>query len=294
MTGLARRNRRGSTRWPELLLLPLLASCQVPVEPVLVDGAQRFHPPAVYQLWWDMVAACSGIQGSLAAVRWYVVPDAQTVEVRGDRYAGYWSSAGNAIVLAEAAMYDGSLVRHEMLHAATGDAGHRRSDFLGRCGGVVVCDQRCISEAGALPPLDATTPRVGADLLEVDVVVTPRSPSLAAYGGYFTMTITARNPWGNPIAVRLTPAGDGGPGLSFRYQFTRGGGVGVFADRVFDDGVTRFGPGEIKRRVYDFRIVGTGDETLKGGLQLGTYEFLGAYGDNWAAAPATVTLSAAP
>jgi hypothetical protein len=191
-------------------------------------------------------------------------------------------------------MFDGSLVRHEMLHAVTGDAGHSRSAYLSRCGGVVVCDQRCIDEAGSLPPLEATVPRVGSDLLEVDVVVTPQSPSLAAYGGWFTMTVTARNPWNNPIAVRLLPAGDGGPALSFRYQFTRGGGLGVFADRAFDEGVTRFAPGETKRRVYDFRIVGSDDQALGGALQLGTYAFLGAFGDNWATAPATVTLSAAP
>lgn len=283
-----------SIRLAELLLLPLLVACEVPVAPVLVDGAQRFEPPPVYQLWWDMVAACSGSRASMSGVSWYVVPGASTVEVRGDRYAGYWSSAGNAIVLAEGAMFDGSLIRHEMLHAVTGDAGHPRAAFLAGCGGVVVCDQRCIAEAGTLPPLDASVPRVGSDLLEVDVVVTPQSPSLATYGGRFTVTITARNPWNNPIAVRLTPAGDGGPALSFRYQFTRGGGLGVFADRAFDDGVTRFAPGETKRRVYDFRIVGTDAQALGGGLQLGTYAFLGAFGDNWATAPATVTLSAVP
>jgi hypothetical protein len=283
-----------SWRWSELALLPLLLACAVPVEPVLVDGAERFEPPPAYQLWWDMVTACSGRNRPIASVRWYMVPGAQTVEVRGDRYAGYWSSAGNAIVLAEAAVLDGPLVRHEMLHSLIEDAGHPRSEFLGRCGGVVVCDQRCVSEAGTLPPLDATMPRLGSDVLEVDVIVTPTTPSLVSYGGYFTMTVTARNPWDNPIAVRLAPAIDGGPGLSFRYQFTRGGGVGVFGDRALDDGVTRFAPGEVKRRVYDFRIVGTGEQTLGGALQLGTYEFLGAYGDNWAAAPAMVTLSAAP
>jgi hypothetical protein len=294
MRARARPKGLRSIRLAELMLLPLLVACEVPVAPVLVDGAQRFEPPPVYHLWWDMVTACSGSRASLSGVQWYVVPGASTVEVRGDRFAGYWSSAGNAIVLAEAAMFDGSLVRHEMLHSITSDAAHPRGAFLGRCGGVVVCDHRCVSEAGALPPLDATMPRLGADVLEVDVVVTPASPSLASYGGWFTMTITARNPWNNPIAVRLTPSGDGGPAMSFRYQFTRGGGVGVFADRVLDEGVTRFAPGETKRRVYDFRIVGDGTAALGGGLASGTYAFLGAFGDNWATAPATVTLSAVP
>jgi hypothetical protein len=257
---------------------------------VLVDGAERFEPPPVYDLWWEMVSACSGEGAPLSRVKWYVVPGASTVAVHGDHYAGYWSEAGNAIVLAEASMLDGSLVRHEMLHSLIEQVGHSRSNFLGRCGGVVACDQRCVGDAGALPPLDGTTARVGADLLEVDVQLIPVTPSPALFGGHFAIVVTARNPWSTPLAIRLTAPADGGGLASFRYQFTRGGGVGVFADPVLDDGVTRFAPGETKRRIYDFRIAGPGETPVGGALPSGTYEIVGGYGDNWADAAATVTI----
>jgi hypothetical protein len=279
-----------SVRWSALPLLALLAACESPAAPALADGAQPFDPPPVYQLWWSMVRECSGRSAPLSSVSWYVVPGANTVEVEGERYAGYWSSSGNAIVLAEAAMLDGPLVRHEMLHSLVQDAGHARRHFLERCGGVVVCERRCVAEAEPLPPVPASMPRVGPDVLDVGIVVSTTAPSLASHGGYFTVTVTAHNPWNNPIVVRLPPPGDNGPSVSFRYEFAGGGGAGDFADRAFDDGVTRFAPGETKRRVYDFHVVGPGESPLNGGLQPGTYQFRGAYGDNWSAASATVVV----
>ena len=288
MTVRAGRNRTRAA-WLELLLLPLLGACETPAAPVLVDGAERFEPPPVYQLWWDMVAACSGQRARLGGVKWYVVRGASTVELHGDRYAGYWSEPGNAIVLAEAAMTDGSLVRHEMVHSLIGQAGHSRAHFLERCGGLVVCDQRCVADAGALPPLDASMTRVGADVLEVDIEVMPVIPSVALFGGYFTVTVTAHNPWPNAIAVRLPPSTDAGASVSFEYEFAHGG-ISQFNDRALDDGVTRFAPGETKRRVYDFHIVSPGESAANGGLQAGTYEFRGAYGGHWASRTATVIL----
>ena len=274
------------------LLLPLLAACERAVAPAFADGAREFLAPPAYQLWWSMTQACSGRSASLSAVRWYVVPGARTVAIDGEQYEGYWSSIGNSIVLAEAAMLDGPLVRHEMLHAVLGDGAHARADFLGRCGGVVECNERCVADAGTLPPLDASVPRVGPDVLEVDVVVSPQAPSPARNGGYFTMTVTVHNPWPNAVAVRLPPSGDGGPGVTYQYEFVRGGGAGVFSDRALDDGVTRFAAGETKRRVFDFHIIGVGEASLDGGLQPGTYQFRAGYATNWAATSPTVTLSA--
>jgi hypothetical protein len=260
------------------------------VAPVLVDGAERFEPPAVYQLWWDMVAACSDRRAPLSGVKWYVVPGASTVDLHGVRYAGYWSEPGNAIVLAETAMNDGSLVRHEMLHSLARDGSHPRSEFLGRCAGVVVCEQRCIADAGGLPPLDAAMTRVGSDVLEVGIEILPVVPSVALFGGYFTVTVTAHNPWSNPVAVRLPPSADAGESVSFEYEFAHGG-ISQFNDRALDDGVTRFAAGETKRRVYDFYILSPGEVARSGALQPGTYEFRGAYGGNWASRTAAVTLS---
>jgi hypothetical protein len=279
-----------SVRWSGLLLLPLVAACERSVAPVFADGAQQFLAPPVYQLWWAMAQECSGRRGPLSAVHWYVVPGAETVAINGERYEGYWSSTGNSIVLAEAATLDGPLVRHEMLHALLGDAGHRREEFLGRCGGVVECNERCVTDAGSLPPVDASVPRVAPDVLEVDVVVSSAAPSPARDGGYFTMTVTVHNPWPNAVVARLPPSEDGGPSVTYQYEFARGGGAGRFSDRALDDGVTRFAAGETKRRVYDFHIIREGEASVDGGLQPGTYQFRAAYATNWAVASPTVTL----
>jgi hypothetical protein len=279
-----------SIRWSGLLLLPLAAACERPVAPVLVAGAQRFEPPAVYQLWWQMTLECSGRRAPLSGVRWYVVPGARTVQVNGERYAAYWSSGGNAIVLAEEAMFDGPLVRHEMLHSLIDAGTHPRGEFLGRCGGVVACDDRCIADAEPLQPVNSATARVGPDGLEIDVVVNPAIPSRAHYGGYFTMTVTARNPRSHPVVVTLPPPGDAGPPVAFEYQVDYPGGYAASNERAWDDGVTRFASGETKRHVFDFRIVGAEQSTLDGGLRPGTYDLRGAYGERWAPA-STITLS---
>jgi hypothetical protein len=279
-----------SPRWSKLPLLLLIAACERPSAPVLTDGAQRFEPPPAYRLWWDMTVQCSGRRAPLSAVRWYFVPGAQTVQVNGQTYAGYWSSEGNNIVLAEAAMLDGSLVRHEMLHSLIARGGHPRDDFLGRCGGVVMCDQRCIADAEPLTPLSPAIPRVGPDALEIDVTVTPQAPSPTQYGGYFTMTVTARNPRTSPIAVTLPASPDTRPPVTFEYRIDSPGGYIESSERAWDDGVTRFASGETKRYVFDFHAVGPQQATLDGGLRPGTYDLRGAYGGRWVPAT-TITLS---
>jgi hypothetical protein len=133
--------------WAALLAPPVLFACDAPLAPVLVEGAERFEPPPVYNLWWEITEECSGRRRSFGRVRWYYVPGAHTITVEGREVEGYWSSAGNAIVLAEFSMLRGQLVRHEMLHALEGNVGHPREAFLDRCGGVVLCDGACIQEA---------------------------------------------------------------------------------------------------------------------------------------------------
>src|SRR5688500_7012800 len=155
-----------STRSSRLLLLMLAAACGSPVAPVLCDVAERVETPAVYQLWWEMTLQCTGRRAPLSTVRWYFVPGARTVQVNGERYAGYWSSAGNSIVLAEEAMLDGPLVRHEMLHSLVEVGNHPRGEFLGRCAGEVEGDERGVTDAGPLQPVDPAVRRVGPASLE--------------------------------------------------------------------------------------------------------------------------------
>ena len=270
--------------------MALVAACERPVAPVLVDGARRFEPPPVYQLWWRMTLDCSGRPVPRSAVRWYFVPGAQLVQVNGQQYAGYWSSAGNSIVLAEEVVLNGVLVRHEMLHALVGVGDHPRAEFLGRCGGVVECDERCIADAGPLAPVDPAVARVAPDALEIHVAVDPAAPSRAKYGGHFALTVTARNPQSVPVVVTLPLSTDAGPPITFEYRIEHLGGYFESNDRAWDDGVTRFAPGETKRRVFDFHMVGAEQSTLGGGVRPGTYDLRGAFGRQWAPAT-TITLS---
>ena len=129
----------------------------------LPAGSQPFDPPESYQLWWNLTKACSGGNGNLADIRWFVVPGATTIHDGNADVNGFWSEDGNRIVLAEHSQLTGSLVRHEMLHALTRRSGHSRSDFLEKCGGTVACIEQCIRDAGPAPRPPAGTPEVPPD-----------------------------------------------------------------------------------------------------------------------------------
>jgi hypothetical protein len=276
-------------RWSAALLaLPFLFGCEVPAAPFLVEGAQRFDPPPAYQLWWQMTQECSERRGLLANVHWYFVPGARTLQVDGRTVEGYWTSR-NTIVLAEAAMHSGSLVRHEMLHSLQDGAGHPREFFLNRCGGVVLCDGPCVGDAEPLPPADPAVPRVEADALEIDVEIRPFAPTGALYGGRFTVIVTARNPRSDAVIATLPPTAFGEPSTTFEYRVETSVGVEGGGVLAWDKGVTRFAPGETKRQVFDFNLYGA---VASGGSGLGpgNHTFYGAYGGRWTAAPRTVTI----
>jgi hypothetical protein len=277
-------------RWSALLTVPLLAACEVATAPVLPDGAVRFEPPPAYRLWWAMTQECSGRPGSFTAVDWYVVPGAHFLDVEGKRVDGYWTAPGNTIVLAESAVMDAALVRHEMLHALIRVTSHPRESFLGRCGGVVVCISSCLAEAGPPPPPDPAALHVSPTGLEVNVLVTPERPARALYGGYFTLTVTVHNPRDQAVVVTLPPSADAGPPVTFEYRIEGSGLAAAYNDRAWDESVIRFGPGETKRRVYDFRMTDVSGLIGRDGLGPGTYQFRAAYGGVWAATSPTVTL----
>jgi hypothetical protein len=274
------------TRWRALLAAPFLLACETPAAPLLVEGAERFEPPPAYQLWWELTQECSGRVGLFSRLRWYYVPDATTIIVDGRHVEGYLT-AGNTIVLAEAAIYNGSLVRHEMLHALHDVDGHPREFFLGRCAGVVVCRGHCVQDAGPVPPENPATPRVDPSVLEVGLVLRPRPPSLGLYGGYFTLVVTARNPRSDSVIVELPPGSFGEPSVSFEWRMEDAVGARVGRARALDDGVWRFAPGETKRHVFDFNLFDPGSG--QSGVGPGTYRFSGAYGAHWSA-PLTVVI----
>ena len=98
------------------------------VDPAFPPTSVAFTPPPVYARWWDMTQSCSGITGSLAAVSWLVVPGTSDFQFKGQTVSGYWTAGSNSIVIADSVQLDGSVIRHEMLHALIKGSGHPRSD----------------------------------------------------------------------------------------------------------------------------------------------------------------------
>jgi len=194
-------------------------------------------------------------------------------------------------VLASEAVESGAVVRHEMLHALLGRAKHGthpRAQFVGRCGGVVACDDDCLADGGPPPRPAAGAVAVSPEALEVAVTVTPPAPGSASLDGYFMMIVTARNRTTSPLLVQLPPSGDAGAPVSFRYVIEGGGYRFSYDMRADVPEVAQFAAGEVKEFVFDFRNQ-PGNTPF--GLPPGTYRFSGAYSEVWAPAPPTVTVS---
>ena len=223
-----------------------------------------------------MAESCSGVQGSLDAVSFYEVPGVADFDNHGKRVLGYWSDAGNRIVLAGNAALDGGNVRHEMLHALIRVGGHPRDQFLEKCAGLVDCETQCVADAGPAPAADPAALSVLPSALEVTMQVAPATPTNAKDGGFFTLTVTARNTTTRPVVARL-----GAADLFARsFQFDLRGATGRLLGTaiVFDPSTVRFGAGETKRQVFDFSI---GDALSSRRLPPGTYTVQGAYGGHW-------------
>jgi hypothetical protein len=284
------------------LLFALVAgiSCGHITDPLLPGNALVFHPPAVFAKWWSMVESCSGLSGSMESIQWYsTLGDLRDPNDNDASIAGYWSLAGNRVVLTTSDTIDGGVVRHEMLHALLRSAGHPRPAFLQSCGGIVFCGQLCVRDAGGPPAPPAGTPTVAASELEVTSAVSPDAPSSLIDGGLATFTIVVHNPFTHGVIVTL-PSGSGGVPVSYGYAMRESGGGGVTSgDPAFDTGVTYFAAGEAKRDVIDFFVIPPDFPSYVGppglgasGIALppGTYSFQGDFGGK--AAPAlTVVLS---
>lgn len=263
-----------------LLLLLALAACESPTGVRLPVSAVRFSPPSIYRQWWALTEQCSGRQGSFDAVSWYVVPDARTLNgTKG--LNGIWY-ATNQIVIAGAndGISAGELVRHEMLHALLRGGDHPRDMFVRRCGGVVVCVDACLSEAGPPPAPDPAARLEPDSALDVTVDVIPDAPGSGTWDGYLMMIVHAHNRAGYPIVSKR--GGFGyilfGNGASVQYDLP----VEAPED-------TRFDAGETKSFIFDFHIV---DRLgLAYDITPGTWTFNGFYGSARAAAPPTVTVS---
>ncbi len=276
------------------------------VSPPLPPGAESFAPPPAYARWWALVEACSGARRPLGAVRFYRVPHAATVPSWGHGpAAAYYTRASDRIVIAGLYLQMGALVRHEMLHALLRVRGHPRAAFLGRCGGVVLCDAGCRADAGPAPAPDPAAVPVGPRDLEVTAALSPAAPSLAGDGGRFTFTVRVRNPRPYPVVV-VAPAAPAAfvraslragrrpfPTPSVRYQLQIAGAAGSLVtaaeSRADDPTGYAYAPGETRQRVYDFALApdavgwatqlpGLGDAIALGP---GRYALSGGYGNFW-------------
>jgi hypothetical protein len=287
---------------PHSLLFALLAglSCGHLTDPPLPTNALVFNPPAVYTKWWAMVESCSGLTGSLESVNWYSTLG-QLVDPNDNdaTIAGYWSLAGNRIVLSTSDTIAGGIVRHEMLHALLRRAGHPRSAFLQACGGVVFCGQECVRDAGPPASPASGTPTIAASELEVTSSVSPGAPSSLIDGGLATFTISAHNPFSHAVVVAL-PTGSASFPVSYGYAMRESAGGGVSSgDFAFDTGITYFAAGETKRDVIDFFVITPDFPSYVGppglgasgiALPAGTYSFQGDFGGK-AASTLTVVLT---
>jgi hypothetical protein len=284
------------------LLFALVAglSCGHLTDPPLPADAEPLVPPPVYAAWWEMVKSCSGLSGSLESIHWYFTRSELRDPNDDDAtIAGYWSLAGNRIVLFVSDTIAGGVVRHEMLHALLRFPGHPRSAFLQGCAGVVACGQACVGEAGPPAPPASGTPTIAPSELEVTSAVSPSAPSAGGHGGHATFTISVHNPFSHPVIVAL-PGSLGGVPVSYAYAMRDGSGGGQNShDFALDIGVTYFAAGETKRDVIDFFVLVPDFPSYEGGpglgnggiaLGVGTYSFQADYGGK-AAPNLTVVLS---
>ena len=117
-------------------LLLLVAGCG----PYHWDDPRPVSPPVEALGWWQQLEACSGLTGDFFAVRWYTVPGS-LLNINGRLYDGYWIQKQNAVVYPEVhfgiAAQRAHIIRHELLHALLGRAGHPAEYFARRCRSLV-------------------------------------------------------------------------------------------------------------------------------------------------------------
>ena len=253
-------------------------ACHRPRVDPLPGTAQPFTAPPVFARWWAMTAECSGASTAMTDVKWFVVPGVSLFWRAGSVINGYWSREDNAIVLAQGAIDDGAVVRHEMLHAMQREGRHLRRDFVEHCGGVVSCLSVCLEAAGEGPVPNAALAVVPSDLMPVEVTIDP-AVSEGPVDGRFTVTVSVRNPRADSVVVPL-PGSSPGSAPGFRFELTNGtfGVANGIAWRGSAPMV--FGPGETRRAVFDIRVADGANASLQS-LTPGLYEIRGGFGLAW-------------
>lgn len=231
----------------------ILAACDNSVG--LPTGAHRITPPAQFRAWWQLTEACSGHTGNFNSVAWYVVSNDDSFSLEGETVNGAWyGGTANRIVLGDSELTDGTLVRHEMLHALLQVGTHPRDQFLGNCGDIVVCVAECVSGAGGPPDTSDAAPLLGPAVLTAATLIVPDTLSVSSDSGWFTITITITNTTSTPARALVTTY-HGMPITIARYTVTPAWS-GVYAYQ-FDNYLT-FAPadsvGATRRIVFDHQL----------------------------------------
>lgn len=115
-----------------------LLACLACREPLSVQGAEPFDPPASFAGWWHEMEVCSGRSGDWRRVMWFLV---DTLALGSHDKLGVWAHPHSIYLLRHVAVHtDGlppwqpwaqTVVKHEMLHDM---AGPDHGPAFGRCG----------------------------------------------------------------------------------------------------------------------------------------------------------------
>jgi len=191
---------------------------------------------------------------------------------------GYWNQSTSRIVLAEKGIDEGSLVRHEMLHALLQIGGHPRSQFLGSCASLVVCQAACLQDVGpwrAPQPDYVILPPESLNVSSRVELLPPESDGQR----WLTLEVSVRNPRGRAVVV-TAPPGDAVTPETFLYDL-RGPAGGISGGEVATDSSTLFFlPSETKRWLFEFQVTSELTETH---IPPGTYLARGGYARRWSA-----------
>ncbi len=264
-----------------------LSACQAPNEPPFPSNAVQITPPPVYQLWWNLVERCSGLTGDFNAVRFYQEPGRSTVTAGADSANAYWFASGNRIVIGGLNVYDGPVMRHEMLHALlgpSGASGHPQLYFVSRCGGIVHCSSICQSEGGTIPTPSLSAPVISPSDLNVSVRLDPPQMDPSQYEGWMAITVSATNPRAEPVWVSIPQNAPTGS-VMFGYSI---------AGRTLDwlpayEPQVGFMAGQTEQQMFDVHV-------SSGMVQLapGHYDVRGFFANDTTAPASLVVLAAAP
>jgi hypothetical protein len=101
----------------------------------------------------------------------------------------------------------------------------------------------------------------------------------ATRDGHFALTVSVRNPNRDSVVVELPRPAGSSPRAWFRFELSDGT-IGIANSTLAQDtGMMVFGPGEIRRAVFDLRLTASFDGAR--GLPAGTYSVRGGFGSEW-------------